>query len=311
MKTLADIHEDELVKKLLAIVGRGENILVPAGDDCAAAKIKKDLIQLYKTDAVIESIHFHKGEKAKRVGWKAVARVVSDFAAMGGMPQYFLITLAAPPNMPVNYALDLYRGIAKCLKKYGGEVIGGETTKTLVDAPMMLSVAATGTVKKSQLTTRSGASVGDGIFITGKLGGSITGKHLDFMPRQQEALWLTEHFPITAMMDLSDGLAADLPRLAQASHKSFLLDFSSILINQHCTIENALNDGEDYELLFTVKKSTEQKLLTAWKEKFPRLALTKIGSIVPQNTGTTLAGGYSHFSQKKIRKSKFTSLPND
>ena len=132
--------------------------------------------------------------------------------------------------------------------------------------------------------------------MTGKLGGSIRGKHLNFLPRLEEARWLVENFPIRSMMDLSDGLGSDLPRLAKASGCGYRIDEQSLPRNRGCDVTQALGDGEDYELLFTVSKRTVTRLSKEWKTFFPQLPLTVVGELdVVGVTEPKQLGGWQHF----------------
>jgi len=124
------------------------------------------------------------------------------------------------------------------------------------------------------------------------LGGSINGKHLDFHPRLREATWLTKNFSLTAMMDLSDGLAKDLPRLAKASGCGFTIEKESVPCSEDVSLQEALGDGEDYELLFTCEQGS--KLLEKWTECFPGLRLTRIGELTADQEDS-LVGGWDHF----------------
>lgn len=295
MKTVGDLGEKPLIAQLCAQLTGADDLIIGPGDDCAVVETGKKLI-LLKTDAVVEGVHFVKGESARKVGWKAVARVLSDFAAMGGKPKELLITLALTKDTPVRWARDLYRGMEKCLTEHGGVIVGGETTSLPNGSPIMISVAGRGTVTRKQLVTRSGGKPGDNIFVTGKLGGSIKGKHLTFTPRLIEANWLTHHFKIHSMMDLSDGLAKDLPLLAKMSGCGFHLNHKSIPRTRGCSITQALGDGEDFELLFTVPEKTAKRLQKAWDEAFPKLPLTQIGTL-QQEQGDSLKGGWDHFAK--------------
>ncbi|MGL5016869.1 MAG: thiamine-phosphate kinase, partial [Luteolibacter sp.] len=160
----------------------------------------------------------------------------------------------------------------------------------------VISIAATGSVLRRHLVLRSTAQAGDALFVTGTLGGSIAGKHLDFTPRLREASWLVAEFKPTAMMDLSDGLAKDLPRLAAASRCGFQIDRSALPLSPGCTPAQALGDGEDYEILFTLEAGRAAALLAAWSHRFPALPLTRIGQLVAEAAGESLAGGWEHFS---------------
>ncbi len=292
MKTLEGIGEDELIARLVELVPTGLNEEGP-GDDCAVVDDGGEDLVLLKTDALVEGVHFVRDADAKKVGWKALARVVSDFAAMGGFPERFLVTLALPGSMSLEWVENFYRGMGTCFERYGAVLVGGETCRVPNSSAAVISVAATGRVERGNVVMRSGGKAGDAIWVTGELGGSLAGKHLDFTPRLDQARWLVEHFKPTAMMDLSDGIARDLPRLAKASDCGFLLDRASIPLSEGCDVKQALEDGEDFELLFTLPEGLEIEI--EWLQKFPDLKLTKIGSLVEKGAGDMLAGGWDHF----------------
>ena len=159
-----------------------------------------------------------------------------------------------------------------------------------------MSVA--GFVEKDRWVSRRGGKVGDDLFVTGRLGGSIRGKHLRFVPRIAESRWLTKNFPIHAMMDLSDGLGADLPRLAAASKVGFKIDMENLPLNPGAKIDNAISDGEDYELLFAISPRHREHLKRSWRKKFPKVPLTRIGRLHQPSTIShqpPLPRGYLHF----------------
>jgi thiamine-monophosphate kinase len=163
---------------------------------------------------------------------------------------------------------------------------------------MFLSVTLTGWVERECCVLRSGGRPGDAVYVTGRLGGSIGGRHLNFRPRVAEARWLVESFRPTAMMDLSDGVGADLPRLADASGCGYALWRDQIPKSRGCTVEQALGDGEDYELLFTMTDAMTSDLETQWRADFPKLPLTRIGELTPRNGGGNLRlnHGFDHFA---------------
>jgi thiamine-monophosphate kinase len=294
MKTVADLGEDPLIAQLCGGLAVSDEVLVGPGDDCAVIRDGRTLT-LLKTDAVVEGIHFSPNAPAKKVGWKAVARVLSDFAAMGGEPGELLITIALSRETPLRWVKELYRGMSQCLELHGGVIVGGETTSLLAGAPTMISVAGRGKVTKRRLVTRSGGKAGDSVFVTGRLGGSIKGKHLSFTPRLEEVAWLTENFRLRAMMDLSDGLAKDLPRLAKMSGCGFQIERDQIPRSPGSTIDEALSDGEDYELLFTISARSADRLEKEWSDRFPKLPLTRIGSLTTEESDS-LSGGWDHFT---------------
>ncbi len=301
MKTLRDIGEDALIDRLTALVPRDQNPAAGPGDDCAVVDRdpQSPTLQLLKTDALVESVHFLPSTPARAVGWKAVARVISDFAAMGGHPEYFLVTLALAPETAVAWAEDLYRGIGDCLKVCGGLLAGGETSSVPAGSAAVISIAATGTVRREQLVLRSTGKPGDTLMVTGRLGGSLDGKHLDFTPRLEQVQWLVANYKPTAMMDLSDGLAKDLPRMAKASNCGFIIDEAALPLNPGSTPAQALRDGEDFEMLFAIDAARVPGLLAAWPASFPELALTRIGELVCADEGMSLAGGWDHFAVER------------
>lgn len=304
MKRLSDIGEDALIERLLGKLkdpcSIGDQIIVGPGDDCAVVDLgRRGKYQLLKTDSMVEGVHYLPETPAAKVGWKAVARVISDVAAMGGLPGQLLVTIAMPADKSLRYVEKLYEGMQKCASAYGAVICGGETSSVPKGSAAVISVAGTGWVEKSKCVTRSGGKVGDKILVTGKLGGSIRGKHLTFSPRLEEARWLTEHFRLRSMMDLSDGLGQDLSRLAVASGCGYRIDEQSLPRNRSCDTAQALGDGEDYELLFTVAARSVDKLCDAWGVRFPALGLTVVGELVREQSGVIAdAPGWQHFSSK-------------
>lgn len=291
---LRDLTEAQLLKMLLAGVPRGRNVRIGPGDDCAAIAItgSRELL-LLKTDCVVEGVHYVPAEDPARVGWKALCRAISDIAAMGGTPRHALITVFSPGDRPAAYWKTFYRGLSRAGRRFGVGIVGGETSRSPAAA---VAVTLTGTVLASRILRRSGGRPGDGIFVTGKLGGSLRGKHLDFVPRLAEGQWLGASGLASAMMDLSDGLSADLPRLAEASGCGFAIDPALVPRNRGCTAQAALADGEDFELLFTVPPRNETFFLRKWRRRFPRVPVTAIGHLTrPGEPAAALPAGFDHF----------------
>jgi thiamine-monophosphate kinase len=298
---LSDLGENRVVEELTRALALGADVRVGAGDDCAVVGRPRDRHwQLLKTDAVIEGVHFLPDEDPRRIGWKALGRAVSDIAAMGGEPRHALVTIAAPPATSFDRVRGIYAGLRKSARRFGVSIVGGETARS--PGPLFLNVALTGTVERARCILRSGGHPGDAIYVTGRLGGSLAGHHLDFIPRLAEARWLTANFLLRAMMDLSDGLAADLPRLAAASRCAFTLDDSAVPRTKGCTLAQAIADGEDYELLFTLAPRHAAPLEAAWKRRFPRLPLTRIGKLDDQskikNRESRIPHVFDHFRQR-------------
>jgi thiamine-monophosphate kinase len=245
---------------------------------------------------VVEDVHFKRSADPASVGWKAMMRPLSDFAAMSGVPQFALITLMLPPQATLAWVKKVYQGMSRAAAKFDVAIVGGETSR----APKVvaISVSVSGFVEPNRRVLRSGGRAGDDLFVTGRLGGSIRGRHLRFLPRIEESRWLTKNFSIRAMMDLSDGLGTDLPRLAKASGLQFELDVAKLPRSRAATIKQAISDGEDYELLFAVAPKDSARLLALWRKQFPRLSLTQIGRLIPKSKGrgTKLQRGYVHFT---------------
>lgn len=293
---LSQLGEERLLRRLLPHLPLNSAVVAGAGDDCAVVRLRgeKNLL-LLKTDCVVEGVHFRANAKASAVGWKALARPLSDFAAMAGVPQFALVTLLAPAGTKVAWTKELYRGLAKAARAFEVAIVGGETSSTT--GPVAISVSVTGVVERKRWISRSGGKAGDRLFVTGRLGGCLRGRHLRFIPRLKEARWLTENFCVHAMMDLSDGLGADLPRLARASRLGFAVVEEDIPRTRGCTVKQAISDGEDYELLFAVSPNECKRLEKAWRRKFPNLQLTCIGFLHPPSTNNRqpLPPGYAHF----------------
>jgi thiamine-monophosphate kinase len=285
--------------KLLAALLRGappaRDLIRGPGDDCAViGRPRAALWQLLKTDCVIEGVHFLRGEDPKKIGWKALARAVSDFAAMGGLPLHALITLAISPEEELERATGVYAGLKKCAARYGIGIVGGETARS--PGPMFISVALSGEVERRFCVFRSGGRPADRLFVTGRLGGSLAGRHLTFQPRLAEGQWLAREFKVRAMIDLSDGLGADLPRLALASACGFRLDEPALPLNPGVTVKQALSDGEDYELLFALPPRSAAKLQKVWSRQFPKTPLSEIGELTRSPRRAKGPDGYDHFA---------------
>lgn len=270
---------------------------VGVGDDCAVLKgLKKGQQIVWKTDAVVQDIHFKKNDSAQAIGYKALARVLSDFAAMGATPLSALVTVGLPKSLPLRKVEEAYRGMAQLALQWNISLAGGETTRS---EQWWFSISGLGWVEKGKAILRSGAKPQDLIFVTGKLGGSFPKRHLNFRPRLAEGQWLGKKELATAMMDLSDGLGSDLPKLAIASKVSFSIKASGIPRHKNCSLHQAINDGEDYELLFTVRPHHEKQLRKKWPFK---TSLNCIGQITKAHEKNFLDGlsfqGYDHFKKK-------------
>ncbi len=300
--------EDQAVAALLAHLPPPEprhGVIAGAGDDdCAVVRLpRRGNRLLLKTDCVIEGVHFLPDASPRQVGWKALCRPLSDIAATGGKPLHALVTLAVRQDKIQVWAGEVYAGIGDAAREFRVAIVGGETASS--PGPCFISVALTGRVHKDCCITRGGGRCGDVLFVTGSLGGSFpSGKHLDFRPRLAEGRWLARQGAVRAMMDLSDGLAADLPRLATTSGTGYRLDPSKLPLNRGCTISAALADGEDYELLLAVDQRRAAKLESAWKRRFPGLSLTPIGFLAEPAIAEGLEGhgGFDHFVPRAVER---------
>jgi thiamine-monophosphate kinase len=310
------MNEFELIRNLSRSLPSNDSVLTGVGDDCAVLDLGvPERVFLFKTDAVVEGIHFTTDTDPGRIGHKALGRCLSDIAAMGGTPLTALVTIALPPGFDSKRVEDVYGGINALARLHGVAIVGGETTTN--PERMLISIALLGWAPRGKAVLRSGAQVGDAIFVTGELGGSIAAKHLDFEPRLAQGQWLASKFSIHSMLDLSDGLAGDLPHILKASGVGAHMLSRSIPITREArlaarsstsakpALAAALTDGEDFELLFTLPAREAVPLLDAWKIAFPGLRLTCIG-VIRAGEGITLrnktgaqplnASGYVHFS---------------
>lgn len=311
------MNEFDLIARLIPSLATHPAVVVPAGDDCAVLDLGlPERLLVFKTDAVVEGVHFTRQAEPPKVGHKALARCLSDLAAMAATPVAAVVTLALPAQWELAWVDGVYAGLNMLARRHGVAIVGGETTSNPERA--LLSVAVLGTVAKGRQVLRSGAQPGDALFVTGELGGSLAGRHLDFEPRLAEAQWLVEHFELHAMIDLSDGLAGDLPHLLKASRVGAELLAEAIPISHAAKrrartglsaktpLEAALSDGEDFELLFTVPSRAAVPLLDAWQPAFPNLKLTCLGKITPEpglrvrsrrGLEPLTSHGYVHFEQ--------------
>lgn len=292
---------DKIAKRFKA---RDKDIRVSIGDDTAVVRSCKGKYLLYTADMQVEGVHFKKGEDPKKVGYKAMAVSVSDIAAMGGTPKYALISVGLPKKNIDRAMETLMSGISLCAKKFKIDVIGGDTNRS---PHVVIDCFMVGEVEEDNLVLRSGAKAGDHIFVTGPLGGSLKGKHLSFTPRVKESRFLVKNFKVTSMIDLSDGLALDLNRIASASRCGALIFENKIPKSKNIfKIQNALFDGEDFELLFTLNGADARRLLSLSPEKKTGLEFYPIGRMTDLFRGVQMitwdgrsqrvaCNGFKHF----------------
>ena len=250
------MHELKWIDYLRGKVRPAKDLLVGIGDDCAVIKAGSQKL-LLKSDLFIDGVHFNRRKISfENIGKRAVSRVLSDFAACGGEPKFIGVSLGAPRGLDKRYLKQILKGILKLSKEYKFSLVGGDTSSS---EQLILDVWGVGSCKKPIL--RSGAKVGDYIFITSKLGKRAFNK--PFTPRIRESQYLVKHFKVNSMIDISDGFILDLYRVLKLSKKGAILDKKDIPFARG---EEDLYRGEDYELIFTIDRN--EKKLNSLKKKF-------------------------------------------
>ncbi len=278
------VGEFGLIERLSRFAPAGKGVFKGIGDDAAVLPYTKSKYQLLTTDMMAEDVHFTRDMGAQKIGYKALAVNISDIAAMGGLPTYAVVSIGLPKARDVRFVEDLYKGMAVLAKKFNVSIVGGDTIKA---DKLIINVALMGEVEKKYLVTRDGAKPGDWIFVSGPLGGSLTsGRHLTFTPRIKEARHLVKTCKPSAMMDLSDGLAGDLDHILKASHVGAQLLEDAVPRNMGVSLKDALTNGEDFELLFTVPPSKAERLM---EDFYP------IGIITADTKQRINAKGFTHF----------------
>lgn len=290
--SLSELGENAILRRILKNIPANDTLLVGPGDDCAVVARDDAWDTLLKTDVVVEGLHFLPETRPERIGRKALARAVSDIAAMGGIPEHALITVLCHPSRPVALLEGIYRGLNSLASEFGISLAGGETSGLPYDG-LVINVALTGRVERGLSVLRSGGSPGDQLFVSGVLGGSFPSEwHLDFEPRVELARGLLKAgIRPSAMMDLSDGLGTDLPRLAAASRCGFEIDEQALPCRPGFSPADAVSHGEDYELLLALPPEGVRKLATSAFAK----CLHNIGRLTVNQT-SGLAAGWQHFS---------------
>ena len=291
-------NENELVRRIATFFPASKSRLlrIALGDDAALWRTRPGYEVLLTCDWFLEGSHFLRDKHpADAVGWKCLARAVSDIAAMGGEPRCFLLSTALPTELTGRW-FDLFlRGLRRASRALHCELAGGDTTRR---KDVLINVTVIGEVRHGNVLLRFGAKKGDAIYVSGILGEADAGlqelkrkkgmaagrnsrlrKHLYPQPRLALGRWLAKHRLATAAMDLSDGLSTDLPRLCEANGVGAQIDAESLPVvlglSRGSSRELALHGGDDYELLFTVAVGN----LTKIPSYFEGLKLTRIGEI--------------------------------
>ncbi len=312
-QTIAELGETALIHAIARWLGPANRPSpLGIGDDCAVLPAPKGK-QLVTVDPVIRGRHFDDALPARLVAEKLLKRNLSDIAAMGGTPAHAVIALSAPPELPVAWLRDFYRGLGRCAHAHGVAIVGGDCTQS--DGFLGAFLTLFGRSGKRVLTREAGRA-GDALFVTGALGGSLLGRHARFTPRLAEGRWLAERPGVHAAIDLSDGLGKDLAALAAPGLVAWV-ETGALPISADARraasedgrppLDHALNDGEDFELLFAVSSRHADALELAWRKRF-KTRLTRIGKLAaadrtsrdrarfdPPLPASVGAHGYEHF----------------
>ena len=283
-----------MIAKIARLAGgnRGGELAKGIGDDCAIFRPRGAADELlFTTDMLIEDVHFRRETaSAADIGWKALARGLSDIAAMGGEPRFCLLSLALPPYADARWVDGFYRGLLALAQREKTALAGGDLSHA---EKMACDIVVCGSAPRGTALRRDGARPGDAIYVSGRLGGSALGLetgrgkamrcHLRPEPRLALGRFLRRKAGATACMDLSDGLSIDLWRLCVESKVAAEIEPPPVYPG--ATLKQALDGGEDYELLFTVPAGKKMP------EQFEGLPLARIGQVVPGRPGEVKLGG--------------------
>jgi len=296
---LKDLGEFNFINRISKPIRPSSRVVKGIGDDAAVLEYTKDKYLLFTTDMIIERKHFCENTEAELVGKKALSCNISDIAAMGGVPKFAVISVGLPGSLDSGYADRLYKGIRKAAGSFKIDLVGGDTVNS---GKIIINIALIGEVEKKNLALRSGAKENDAIFVTGNIGGSIKSKHLNFTPRIKEARFLVNNFKISSMIDVSDGLLADLGHILEESCKGAIIYEKAIPLSANAAgFNSAVRDGEDFELVFTLPSPQADRLEKAWPFATP---LSRIGRIINRRKGFSIVS--KNGKSKKISPAGFT-----
>jgi len=275
-KRVSDLGEFGLIARLREQTTASARVVEGIGDDAAVLEAPEGgRLLLFACDTIAEGVHFVADDPPKLVGRKALACNLSDIAAMGGVPRAATLSLGCAPETPVETVDAIWAGMRALGGEFDVDLVGGDMHRS--GGGLVLSVAIVGEVERELCVLRRGATPGDFVVVTGPLGGSRAGRHLTFTPRVREGRWLAEHRLVSAMIDLSDGLASDLRRLCEASGVGAELEAARIPISdaaaaessaERTALERALFDGEDFELLATIPPERVDEAATEYFAAF-------------------------------------------
>jgi thiamine-monophosphate kinase len=293
--------ELSFIRWLRERIATSPQVVLGLGDDAAVLQPSAGAQLVVTTDMLMDGTDFHVADTPlAQIGRKSLGVNLSDLAAMGARPLAAFVSVALPRSGGEAIAQGVYEGLLAMAAEYQIPIAGGDTNSW--DGPLVVSVTALGEVPAGRAWTRSGANPGDEILVTGQFGGSILGRHLDFVPRLREAGWLAANARVHAAIDVSDGLSLDLSRIAEESDCGAVLQLDQIPISDAATrlaaeqangttpLDHALADGEDFELILAVPPKEAERLLALQPLGVP---LTRIGQFVEQRGlwSTDASGG--------------------
>lgn len=275
--------EADFVNRLISQLPRDARLEVPVGDDAAVLRPPANRRTVVTVDLLTEGVDFLLGPAAaadsfpppataRQVGRKAVAVSLSDLAAMAAVPEAIVVAVALPRHGGLAIAEELAAGVVDITTAYGATLAGGDTNAW--NGSLVVSVTALGSVGPGRAWRRDTAREGDVIVVTGPVGGSLLGRHLAVEPRCREAVAIADRFAVHAAIDISDGLAIDLARLAKASGVGALVDLAAVPVHPDARrlaqlqpalgktpLDHALGDGEDFELLLAMPAAEAARLV--------------------------------------------------
>jgi len=284
--------EDRLHRWLAQRV-RPAGLVGAMGDDAALLERMKGS-PVVCCDQTIEGVHFASGTPGRTVGAKAVGRALSDLAASAATPRAVLLAISAPAEADEEWLRAAIEGVHERGAEFGAELVGGDLS--CAPGAAQLVVTAFGEFAGEHSPGRDRANAGQSIVLTGPVGGSAASRHLALVPRVPEGLWLNA-CGATAMMDVSDGLAWDLYRMARASGVAFEVDTIPVHADAHAAANDrtaewhALHDGEDHELIATLNQDALERVLAEKDEHCPELVL--IGKVRAGSGVHLVSGGSS------------------
>ncbi len=294
--SVAALGESQLIREMRRWLGTASP-RAPGGigDDCAVLSgSPRD--QLITVDPVIYGEHFNDSIPARGVGAKLFNRNLSDIASMGGRPRAAVVALALNDKVKTAWLREFYGSLATIARKHRVPIIGGDIAHHAEG--LIATMTIVGEAADNRCLTRQGAAAGDWIFVTGTLGGSILGWHYKFAPRLAEGQWLAQHPHVRSMLDVSDGIAKDVRSLTPANCRPALREgaipisrSARLLAKQsgRSALDHALNDGEDYELLFTLSGNADPEAFVAeWRRHFRR-RVTCLGRFVKRRARSGFA----------------------